>query len=81
LSTPWPTFTGVRKVPATGSLREDLDQLCTHLTDAPESRTLAAMRGLASALPYDPALVAAFNERLAAPRRAAVAELFARAVA
>ena len=72
---------GSPQVPDTGSLREDLDQLCTHLTDAPESRTLAVMQGLASALPHDPALVAAFNERLRDPRRAAVAELFARAVA
>jgi AcrR family transcriptional regulator len=68
-------------VPDTGSLREDLDQLCMHLTDAPESRALAVMQGVASALPYNPALVAAFNERLAGPRRAEVAELFARAVA
>jgi AcrR family transcriptional regulator len=72
---------GSPQVPDTGSLREDLDQLCAHLTDDPESRTLAVMQGLASALPHDPTLVAAFNERLGDPRRAAVAELFARAVA
>lgn len=65
----------------TGSLRGDFDRVCAELTDEQEARTLAVMRGLASALPHDVELRAAFEEGFVAPRRAALGEIFARAVA
>lgn len=71
----------VGRAPDTGSLREDLDRLCDHFADQQETRALAVMQGLASAIHHDPELRAVFDERVVAPRRAAMAEIFARAAA
>ncbi|MGH9115122.1 MAG: TetR/AcrR family transcriptional regulator [Acidimicrobiales bacterium] len=64
----------------TGSLRGDLSQICTQVAD-PGNKAISVMQGLASALPHDRELMDAFQERFIASRRAAMAEVFARAVA
>jgi AcrR family transcriptional regulator len=69
------------QLPDTGSLRGDLEHLCVQLSAEPESRTLAVMQGLASAISRDQTVMAAFNARFVAPRRAAMAEVFSRAQA
>ncbi|MGH9108887.1 MAG: TetR/AcrR family transcriptional regulator [Acidimicrobiales bacterium] len=66
----------------TGSLRTDLErQVCRDLAVEPGSRVIEAMQGLGSALRHDVALRTAFTEHFVAPRRAAMAEMFARAEA
>lgn len=70
----------VEPPPDTGSLVGDFAELCSGLTGRMESRTLTIVQGMASALPHDAALSAAFAEHFVAPRRTALAEVFARAV-
>lgn len=70
----------IEPAPDTGSLRGDLDVLCEQLTRADGGRALSVVQGLASALGRDPELMAAFNEHFVAPRRAALEQLFRRAV-
>jgi AcrR family transcriptional regulator len=70
---------GALQPPDTGSLAGDFAQLCVGLTDKSESQTVAVMQGLASAIPHDRALAAAFAKHFVAPRRAVLAEVFARA--
>ncbi len=67
--------------PDTGSLAGDFAQLCVGLTGKLESRTVAVMQGLASAITHDRALAAAFVKHFVAPKRAALAKVFARAQA
>ncbi|MGH9294416.1 MAG: TetR/AcrR family transcriptional regulator, partial [Acidimicrobiales bacterium] len=64
----------------TGSLRGDLERLCTSLADEAGGRTFAVMRGVAARLSCDAELFAAFQEGFVAPRRAAIAAMLARAV-
>ncbi len=68
--------------PDTGSLRGDLRELALRAS-APTGQPLdsSVMVGLASALPRDPDLRAAFEERLVAPHRRVLAAVFERAVA
>lgn len=75
------SLSGSLTVPDTGSLAGDLHGLCASLCDEGESRKLAVMRALASALPHDQALAQAFSEQFIAPRRALLAAVFERAVA
>ncbi len=69
-------------VPDTGSLREDLGRLCASaaITGSQGHRTMAVMQGLVSAIPHDRALMEVFSRRFVAPRRAALATVFARAM-
>jgi AcrR family transcriptional regulator len=67
-------------VPDTGSLRGDLKSFCAHITEEPNGRALAAMRGLAAALPHDGELMTAFDQHFVAPRRAALRTMFERAI-
>lgn len=66
--------------PDSGSLRGDLDALCAQLTRADGGRALTVVQGLASVLGRDPELMDAFNQHFVAPRRAALEQLFRRAV-
>lgn len=65
--------------PDTGSLSGDLGQLCAFMTDAPGHRAIAVTRGVAARMSCDPELMAAFEERFVAPRRAVMAEMLRRA--
>lgn len=67
-------------LPDTGSLRTDLDVLCSLLSDEPGNRDFDVVQGLASALPHDRELMAAFNEHCIEPRRMALDEMLRRAV-
>lgn len=74
-------LSGPAKLPDTGSLHGDLQRLCDAVAGEDAGRALAVMQGLASAISHDAELRTAFERQLVAPRRAAMAELFARAVA
>lgn len=74
-------LSGPAHLPDTGSLRGDLEQLCDTVTGEDGGRDLAVMQGLASAMSHDAELRTTLERQLIAPRRAAMAEVFARAVA
>ncbi len=68
--------------PDTGSLRGDLAELARRASAHDgEPLDTSVMVGLASALPRDPDLRAAFEERLVEPHRRVLAAVFERAVA
>ncbi len=70
------------EAPDTGSLRGDLAELARRASAHDgESLDTSVMVGLASALPRDPELRAAFDERLVEPHRRSLAAVFERAVA
>lgn len=72
---------GVVRAPDTGSLAGDLSDLCTAMSGRVETHALAVMHALAPALARDAELAAAFAKHFVAPRRAALADVFARATA
>jgi AcrR family transcriptional regulator len=68
--------------PDTGSLRGDLRALANQaLNHAGEPLDTSVMVGLASALPRDPELRVAFEQRLVEPHREVLARVFGQAVA
>lgn len=70
------------EAPDTGSLRGDLAELARRASaHGAEPLDTSVMVGLASALPRDPELRAAFDERLVEPHRRSLAAVFERAVA
>ncbi|HQU26360.1 MAG TPA: TetR/AcrR family transcriptional regulator [Acidimicrobiales bacterium] len=70
------------EAPDTGSLRGDLRELALRASaHTGEPLDSSVMVGLASALPRDPDLRAAFEERLVEPHRRVLATVFERAVA
>lgn len=72
---------GPIQVPDTGWLHGDIDELCARMSDGTETREMEVMHALAAVLPRDQALADAFAARFIAPRRASLAQVFARAIA
>ncbi|MGN6330103.1 MAG: TetR/AcrR family transcriptional regulator C-terminal ligand-binding domain-containing protein [Motilibacteraceae bacterium] len=70
-----------RELPDSGSLREDLLAVACDFEGYLDDQRLAVLSGMASAMPRDPELARAFQERFVAPRKERVAAVFARALA